>query len=149
MHLQGTYVLSIPRARVWSYISDPQKIVQCLPDLQSYEVKDSRTFSVIVKVGISFVKGDFNFTFTLLDHKPPQHSRFEATGKGAGVSIRLAASMDLKELSPNSTELVWKTDAQLGGLLSEISPNLIETSTDKFTKQFFECVRTKLESQAV
>ncbi len=146
MHLEGTYLLKNPRARVWDFISKPEQIASCLPDLQSLEVKDSKTFTVTVKVGIAFVRGSFRFDFTLLDQKPPYHSRFEATGKGAGVSVRLAASMDLNEVDAETTELTWKTDAELGGLLGEISPSLIQNSTNKFTQQFFDCVKSKLES---
>jgi carbon monoxide dehydrogenase subunit G len=146
MHLGGTYVLKKPRAKVWEFISKPEEIARCLPDLQSLDVKDSKTFTVTVKVGIAFVRGSFRFDFTLLDQKPPSHSRFEAIGKGAGVSVRLAASMDLNEVDAQTTELSWKTDAELGGLLGEISPSLIQSSTSKFTQQFFDCVKSKLES---
>ena len=145
MHLEGSYTLRSPRTRVWSFISDPQKIAQCLPDLQSIDLKDSKSFSVTVKVGMAFVRGSFKFDFTLQDQIPPSHSSFEAIGKGAGVSVRLTASIDLKEIDANSTELSWKTDAQLSGLLSELSPSLLQSSTNKFTEQFFECVKTKLE----
>ena len=146
MHLEGTYVLATTRDKLWHFISDPEKIAHCLPDLQTLQVKDSKSFSVTVKVGISFVRGNFKFDFTLLDQKPPSHSSFEAIGKGAGVSVRLTATMDLKEIDANLTELAWKTDAQLGGLLGEISPSLIQSSTNKFTQQFFECLKTKLET---
>jgi carbon monoxide dehydrogenase subunit G len=146
MHLEGTYVVKRPRAVVWAFISEPQKIAECLPDLQNFEAKDSKTFTVSVKVGMSFVRGSFKFDFTLLDQNPPSHSRFEAVGKGAGVSVRLMATMDLNELDAGTTELAWKTDAELGGLLGEISPNLIQSSTGKFTQQFFDCVKSKLES---
>ncbi len=148
MHLEGTYLLKTPRERVWIFISDPEEIAHCLPDLQSFEMKDSKTFTVTVKVGISFVRGSFKFDFALLDQDPPSHSKFEAVGKGAGVSVRLTATIDLREVDANSTELSWKTDAELGGLLGEISPSLIQSSTHKFTEQFFACVRMKLESQA-
>lgn len=146
MHLEGTYLLKKPRAQVWDFISKPEEIAKCLPDLQNLEVKDSKTFAVTVKVGIAFVRGSFKFDFTLLDQKPPSHSKFEAMGKGAGVSVRLMASMDLNEVDAWTTELAWKTDAELGGLLGEISPSLIQSSTSKFTQQFFDCVKAKLES---
>jgi carbon monoxide dehydrogenase subunit G len=146
VHLEGTYILNRPREEVWQFISKPEEIANCLPDLQSLEVKDSKTFTVSVKVGIAFVRGSFKFDFTLLDQKPPSHSKFEAVGKGAGVSVRLTASMDLNEVDAGTTELTWKTDAELGGLLGEISPSLIQNSTNKFTKQFFDCVKSKLES---
>ncbi len=146
MHLEGTYILKRPRADVWNFISKPEEIARCLPDLQSIDVKDPKTFTVTLKVGIAFVRGNFKFDFTLLDQKPPIHSAFNAMGKGAGVSVRLTASMDLNEVDDKTTELVWKTDAELGGLLSEISPSLIQNSTSKFSQQFFGCVKSKLES---
>lgn len=145
MHLEGTYILKRARAEVWQFISRPEEIARCLPDLQSLDVKDSKTFSVNVKVGIAFVRGSFKFDFTLLDQRPPSHSSFQAFGKGAGVSVRLEATIDLNEVDAGTTELVWRTDAELGGLLGEISPSLIQSSTNKFTQQFFECVKSKLE----
>jgi len=146
VHLEGTYILNRPREEVWQFISKPEDIAKCLPDLQSLEVRDSKTFTVSIKVGIAFVRGNFRFDFTLLDQKPPSHSKFEAVGKGAGISVRLTASIDLNEVDTGTTELTWKTDAELGGLLGEISPSLIQNTTNKFTIQFFDCVKSKLES---
>jgi carbon monoxide dehydrogenase subunit G len=146
MHLEGKYHLKQPPTKVWDFVSKPEEIAKCLPDLQKFEVKDAHSFTVTVKVGISFVRGNFKFDFTLLDQKPPSHSRFEAMGKGAGVSVRLSANMDLKEAEDGGTELEWQADAEMGGLLGEISPSLIQGSTGKFTQQFFDCVKSKLES---
>jgi len=145
LHLEGTYVLNCDRDGVWRFISDPQKIAQCLPDLQSLDVKDEKHFTATVKAGIAFVRGTLKFDFTLIDQTPPSHSTFEAAGKGAGVSLRLNATIDLKEIETDNTELVWKTEVQLGGLLGEISPSLIQNSTDRMTNQFFECIKAQLE----
>jgi carbon monoxide dehydrogenase subunit G len=131
---------------VWTFVSNPEKIAKCLPDLQSLEVRDSRNFTVTLKLGIAFVRGTLKFDFTLLEQETPIHSRFEGNGRGAGVSVRLEASIYLNEIDPATTELVWKTDAELGGLLGEISSSLIQSSTNKFTQQFFDCIKSQLES---
>jgi carbon monoxide dehydrogenase subunit G len=146
MHLEGQYDINCPQAAAWRFISDPQQVAQCLPDLQRLDLKDSNHFTVLVKVGVAFVSGTFRFDFTLLDQRPPTHSRFEAVGKAAGVSVRLQAAMDLKENGPTRTELSWKCDVELGGLLGEVSPSLIQGSVNKFTGEFFSCIRTKLEA---
>jgi len=146
MHLEGRYLLKAPQVQVWDFVSKPEEIAKCLPDLQSFEMKDSHSFTVTVKVGISFVRGNFKFDFTLLDQRPPSHSKFEAIGRGAGVSVRLSASMDLKATEDDETELEWQADVEMGGLLAEISPSLIQGSTSRFTQQFFDCVKSKLES---
>ena len=146
MHLEGRYVLKANRTDVWNLISNPEKIARCLPGLQQLEIKDSKTFVVTVKVGISFVRGNFKFTFTLIDQIPPSHLRFQANGRGAGVSVNMNASMDLSEPQPGSTELSWKSDVELGGLLGELSPSLLQNSTSGFTQEFFNCIKAQLES---
>jgi len=146
MHLEGRYVLKANRTDVWNLISNPEKIARCLPGLQQLEIKDSKTFVVTVKVGISFVRGNFKFTFTLIDQIPPSHLRFQANGRGAGVSVNMNTSMDLSEPQPGSTELSWKSDVELGGLLGELSPSLLQNSTSGFTQEFFNCIKAQLES---
>jgi hypothetical protein len=146
MHIEGSYRLDAPVKKVWEFVSNPEKIGNCLPDLEHLEVNDPENFNVTVKAGISFVRGSFKFAFRLLDQTPPSHSRLEAIGKGAGVSVRLNTSMQLVELSTNATQLNWQADADFGGLLKELSPSLIQSSTDKFTKEFFDCLKRKVES---
>lgn len=146
MHIEGISCLNAPREKTWNFLSDPQKIANCLPGLEHLEVKDSQNFTVTLKVGISFVRGSFKFFFTLLDQTPPSHSRFEATGKGAGVSLKLNTSIDLTDLGNESTQLNWNADAELGGLLTELSSSLIQNSANKFTKEFFDCLKEKLEA---
>jgi len=146
MHIEGSYRLDAPVKKAWDFVSNPEKIGNCLPGLEHLEVKDPENFNVTVKVGISFVRGSFKFTFRLLDQTPPSRSRFEAIGKGAGVSVKLNASVQLADLGNNATQLNWQADADLGGLLTELSPSLIQNSTDKFTKEFFDCLKRKVES---
>jgi len=146
MHIQGSYRLNAPIKKAWDFVSNPENIGNCLPGLEHLEVKDPENFNVTVKVGISFVHGSFKFTFKLLNQTPPSHSKFEAIGKGAGVSVKLNATMHLVDLSNNATQLNWQADADLGGLLTELSPSLIQNSADKFTKDFFDCLKRKVES---
>ena len=138
--------MDAPVKKTWDFVSDPEKIGNCLPGLERLEVKDSENFVVTVKVGISFIRGSFKFSFRLLDQTPPLYSRLEATGKGAGVSVKLHTTMQLVDLGDNATQLNWKADAELGGLLAELSPSLIQNSIDKFTKEFFDCLKRQVES---
>jgi carbon monoxide dehydrogenase subunit G len=145
VHIEDSYVLDAGRSNVWGFISDPNKFGPCLPELQNLEVLDPKTFKVKVKVGILFVRGSLKFDFVLRDPNPESHVEYEGLGKGAGVSVKLHVKIDLKEKDPTTTELAWVADAELGGLLGEISPSLIQKSTGKFTQQFFSCVKSKLE----
>jgi len=149
VRLEGKFEINCDPGAAWKFISDPQQIAQCLPDLQRLDVRDNTHFTVLVRVGMAFIRGTFKFDFTLLDQTAPTHSKFEAIGKGAGVSIRLQATIDLKETKHATTELSWNSDVALGDLLGEVSPSLIQGGAHNFTREFFSCIKSELESQAV
>jgi len=145
LHLEGKYALESSRNDVWELISNPERVAECLPGLQQFEVKDANTFVVTLQAGFSFFKTNFRFTFTLLDQNPPSHVRFQAHGGGAGVSIKMETSMDLSETQPGSTEISWRTDAEVRGPFGELSPSLLQNSRGGFTEQFLSCIKRQLE----
>jgi len=144
MHLEGSYNLAASVTKTWEFVSNPEKIANCLPGLEHFELRDSKNFIVTLKVGISFVRGSLHFSFKLLDQTAASYSRFEATGKGAGVSVRLSASTQLVDLGNGTTQLNWNSDADLDGLLAELSPSLIKNGADKFTREFFDSVKRQV-----
>ena len=111
-------------------------------------MKSAKSFTVTSKVKLAFVSGTFKLDFNYLDLTPPSHLTFEAVGEGLGVSIRLNTAIDLKTCGDSETELAWKAEAQLRGLIAELSPGLIQSGADKFTRQFFERVKSKLDAQS-
>jgi len=145
MLLEGKYIVQASRNDVWSLISNPERVANCLPGLLKFEAKGENTFIVTIQVAVSFFKPNFKFTFTLTELTPPSHVRFQATGGGAGVSIKMDTSMDLSDTKPGSTELSWKTDTELGGLLGELSPSVLKNRPGGFTEQFLNCINKQLE----
>jgi len=147
MLLTGSYTLKADLEKVWNFISNPKEIANCFPGLVEFKPIDGRSFTVTVRVSMSIIKGDFKLTFSLLDQTPPTHSEFEATGRGAGISIQMKTSIDLSEPQTHTTELSWKSNVEIGGLLGELSPGLIQSSAEKIMNGFFDSVRSKVESK--
>ncbi|HUK49905.1 MAG TPA: SRPBCC domain-containing protein [Terriglobales bacterium] len=149
MIIEGSHTLSHPCRRVWDFISDPNQIVQCLPETARFEIKNAKSFTVISKVKIAFLSGTFKLDFNYLEQVPPSRLTFEAVGEGLGVFIRLNTVIDLKTREVSTTELKWKTDAEVGGILAELPPTLIQAGTDNYTRRFFECVKSKLDTTRI
>ena len=51
--------MEAPRERVFDLMTDPHQVAQCMPDLQSLEVRSRDDFDATVRVGVSFIRGDF------------------------------------------------------------------------------------------
>ena len=68
MKLQYTGEERIPVGpdSVWTFVTDPEKVGRCFPDVVDVVVHDATHFEAIVKVGVGPVRGKFKMKVELL-----------------------------------------------------------------------------------
>ena len=145
MHFEGVFDIKAPRQKVWDFVSVPNNIAKCLPDLQKLEVIAPDHFKATVKAGVGFIKGTFNFEFKMFDMQPPTHAKLSAHGSGTGSTIDLETTMDLSYLPDGGTRMAWKADAKVGGLIASVGQRLLEGAAQKVVSSLFTCIKKQLE----
>ena len=145
MNFEGTYQINAPREKVWDFVSDPNKIGKCLPDLKNLEVGTDNKFTAIVRVGVGFMKGDFKFELAIVEQTPPSHARLKGSGMGAGSNVNMDASIDLIEAGAG-TILAYKADVKIVGTLASVGQRVIGGATEKSVAGVFSCVKKQLET---
>jgi carbon monoxide dehydrogenase subunit G len=146
MHFEGTFDVKAGRSQVYEFMLDPNRLAKCLPDLQKMEVEGPDRFKATVRVGISFIKGNLNFQFTILDKEPTSHARLVGRGSGMGSTIDLDTVLDLKDGPNGGTSMAWKAEAKIGGQIASVGQRLIGGQAEKQVKQLFDCLRKQLEA---
>lgn len=144
MHFEGTEPIKTSQQKVWEFITSPETLAKCLPDVENLESIDATQFKVGVKVGISFIKAKMNLTVQFSDLKPPSHAKITVRGSGTGSTIDVEATIDLSP-SQEGTALAWKADAQVGGTIAGVGSRLIGGVSEKKTAEFFQCIKGQLE----
>lgn len=144
MNFEGAQEIKAPRQRVWEFVTNPDNLAQCLPDLKSLEVEGEDKFNATVRAGIGFIKGDFKFRLALLDKVPPSHARLSGTGTGAGSSVDLDASMDLAE-TDGQTKLIYKAVVKVGGAMATLAQSMFQRKAESIVTDVFSSVRSHLE----
>ena len=145
MHFEGTFDVKAPRQKVWEFISIPENVAKCLPDLQKLEVLAPDRFKASIKAGVGFIKGTFNFEFTMFDMQPPTHAKLSAHGSGTGNTVDLETAIDLSDLPDGGTRMAWKADAKVGGLIASVGQRLLEGAAQKVVSNLFACLKKQLE----
>ncbi len=145
MHFEGTFDLKAPRKKVWDFIMVPNNLAKCLPDLQKLEVVAPDKFKATVKAGVGFIKGTFNFEFTMHDMQEPSHAKLSGHGSGTGSTVDLETAIDLGDLPDGGTKMAWKADARVGGLIASVGQRLLEGAANKLVSSLFDCLRKQLE----
>jgi hypothetical protein len=144
MNFEGTCIIKAQRERVFDFITDPNKIGRCFPDMKSLQMEGEDKFVAIVKVGIGFLRGDFKFHIAIVEKQPPSRVRLQGNGSGAGSNVDLSTVIELTEVA-DGTKLDYKADAKLVGAIAALAQRVIGSTTEKTINTLFDCVKKQLE----
>lgn len=148
MEFSGEERIKAPRAEVWDFVTDPEKIAQCAPGLEEggLQIVDEDHFTVKVRAGVGFIRSVFEFNCEWVERDEPNKAVIKANGDAPGSSVTMTATMDLQDDEESGgTRMHWTTDAQISGRLAGVGGRLINPVADRMTSQVFDCVREKLE----
>jgi carbon monoxide dehydrogenase subunit G len=127
----------------WALLSDPTKVVTCVPGAKLTEVVDEKTYkgTISVKVGptLSEFKGQVH-----IEEMDPRAHRMALSGKGQDVKGKGSASMrmtgELHALAEGGTEVITVSEVSIVGLLAQFGGRMVNDISNKifgeFTKSF-------------
>lgn len=144
LHFDGRLSIAAPRERVWAFITDPQAVSKCLPDVQSLDVLGEGRFKAVVRVGVGFIKGNFAFEIGMKDLQPPTHAVVTGRGGGLGSGVDVTSTIDLAE-DGGATRLDWKADVVVSGPIASVGARILDSTVEKKTGELFQCLKTQLE----
>lgn len=143
MDFNGEFEVKSSRKEVYDFVTDPEKLSSCIPGFKSMDVKGPDEFSIVVKMGIAFIKGDFKIDMKMLDKVENEHAKVSGSGKGLGGSIDLNAVFDLTE-KDGMTVMNWSASALVGGKLASMGQRVMNRQAEKMIKQMFDSLKENL-----
>jgi hypothetical protein len=144
MQLQGKLTLPSDREKVWDFVSDPSKVVQCVPGLQTYTVGENKRITATVRVSIGFIRGTFQTNTRIVKEDRESHTAvLELSGSGAGSGFNAVVNISIAAVDGQS-ELSWDARANISGPLGSLAKPLIEGNMKKLVTELFDCVKGKL-----
>jgi hypothetical protein len=139
MELTGEYTIQADRQKVWESLNDPEILKQCIPGCEEIEQSGENEFSAKVKAKVGPVNSRFSGKVTLSNLNPPES--YTISGEGSGGAAGFAkggADVKLEEIDASQTKLSYKVNAQVGGKLAQLGQRLIQSTANKYAKQFFD-----------
>jgi carbon monoxide dehydrogenase subunit G len=147
MRFAGTERIPASRDRVWRFLTNPDMVAHCVPDVESIEAVDPSRFKAQVKAGIGPVRGRFGFDVTWRQLDEPAHAHMTAQGKTPGSAVTVDSTMDLSDAGDGQTELAWSADVVVHGTIASVGARLLDGFAKKQTEQFFRCIRDRLTEE--
>jgi len=133
--------------RVWSYLTDPRQVVNCLPGAELTSVQDDMTFLGRVKVKVGPISTAYAGK-VILTERDDANRVVKMTGEGresgGAGSARMTMTSSVVRLASGSSEVRVVADIDIVGRIAQFGRGMIESVNKQMFKQFTECVRSTL-----
>jgi len=146
MNLQQTGEERIPASldTVWAFVTDPDKVGHCFPDVVDVTVHDSTHVDAVVKVGVGPVRGKFTLKVELLPSPSKRRIDMKISGGGFGSAVDLTSGADLVDAGDGTTLLKWSGQIEARGPIAAVGGRVLDAQAQKLIAQAFGNVRQHL-----
>ena len=148
LNYDGKEVINTNADTVWEFITNPEKISKCLPDVQKVDIHDENRFDALVKVGVGPVRGKFKFKVELQPQREDNKMVVKLKGGGLGSVVDLEASADVITQDDSSTVLDWNGEAVVRGPASSVGGRVLDTKAKQLIEHVFAEVSRTLNEEA-
>lgn len=142
-----SFTVNHPLELVWDYLSDPHKIVTCVPGAKLTETIDDKNYKGTVTMKIGPVSTSFNGKINLSQLDEATHS-MEIQGKGTDTRGKGSANMVLAaklDGGSDQTEVSSEMDISITGKLAQFGNRMITDVSDQVFKQFVANLKQQLD----
>lgn len=147
--IEKTFQAQQPIEKVWSLLSDPKKVVVCVPGAQITEQVDERNYKGAISMKIGPTVTDFRGQIEILRLDPQAHE-IEIMGKGQDVRGKGGASMkmtgSLRPLPDGGTEVISVSEVSVVGILAQVGSRMINEVSNIMFQQFVANFQEQLKA---
>jgi carbon monoxide dehydrogenase subunit G len=148
MNLQYNGEEQIPAGvdKVWSFVTDPEKVGRCFPEVVDVAVQDPTHFDAVVKVGVGPVSGKFKLKVELMPRANDRRIDMKISGGGFGSAVDLNAGADVVDAGNGTTLLKWSGHAVARGPVAAVGGRVLDAQARKLIEQAFGNIRQQLSA---
>ena len=138
MKMDGEFRVATDRETVWEALNDPAVLKECLPGCQEIEKTSDTEMTATLGIKVGPVKATFKGAVTLSDIDRPNGYTLSGQGQGGAAGFASGEAKVRLESEGDDTVVKYDVDAKVGGKLAQIGSRLIDSTSKKLAKQFFD-----------
>ena len=144
IEITKSFTIDAPKAEVWKFLTDPERVARCLPGAAITEKVDEDNYlgTITVKVGPVSASYKGKIRFETLDEAS---GTAEIVATGQDVKGKGGAEMRLKsrvvERGSGQTEVTSTSVVNITGILAQLARGMILLLSDQMFGKFTEAMR--------
>jgi len=133
---------------VWAFVTDPEKVGRCFPDVVDVTVQDPTHLEAVVNVGVGPVRGKFKVKVEIVPDPSRHHVDMKMSGGGFGSAVDLTASADPVDVGDGTTLLKWSGQGVPRGPIAAVGGRVLDAEAKKLIAKAFGNIRQQLTATA-
>ena len=132
---------------VFVKLTDARFLVTCIPDVETLTRVEADQASLVLRPGLSFVRGNLEVELRLSELTAPTSARVVLVSKGIGSSSTVDATLRFAAGLDHGTRVHWSAEVkELGGLLKMVPSGLIRGAAQKVINDVWSIIERNLAS---
>lgn len=145
------FTVNEPIEKVWEHLSDPSKVVTCVPGASLTDQIDDDNYKGEVTLKFGPIKAKYSGQITFLERDNTAH-KMVMQGKGLDSKGKGSADMlmnGLVEEKDGGTQVTASMEVTVTGMLAQFGSRLINDVTDSVFDKFVQNFKDKLAGKEV
>lgn len=145
-NIEKTFQVNEPIGKVWEYLSDPSKIVTCVPGASLTDQIDQDNFKGEVTLKFGPVKASYSGQITFQERNADSY-HMQLLGKGLDSKGKGSADMLMNGRlveKDGGTEVTCSMEVTITGMLAQFGSRLITDVSSSVFDQFVDNFKAKL-----
>ncbi len=149
--IEKVFEVDHPIDRVWNFLSNPEKVVVCVPGASLTEKVDEEHYKGKVSLKFGPVSAKYNGEITI-DQLDEANHHMILSGKGMDAKGNGSAGMAMNGIltskAPELTEVNYNMDITVSGKLAQFGSRLIVDVSNQLVQQFISKFKSELDAIA-
>lgn len=149
--IEKSFQVSYPIDKVWDYLSNPHKIIPCVPGAALTETIDDRNFKGEVSMKFGPVKAKYAGQITFVDVDTANY-KMVMSGKGLDSKGKGSADMMMNGIlteKEGQTDVACSMELTITGMLAQFGSRLITDVSGTIFEQFVNNFKNALAGKEV
>jgi carbon monoxide dehydrogenase subunit G len=140
----GIFQVACSASDVFRLLASPERFAPLLPDYESMAMLDATHFSLRTVIAIGEISGHAQLAMELKQAAPECVVEYVGEGVIAGGRLKFGIRFEIAAQEP-STEVSWRGEVTLDGMLTMLAGHLLET----MGRKNFEAMAERVQQQLI
>ena len=133
---------------LWTTISDPATLTECVPGAEAIERVSERRYTVDITRGVSHLTVSLSGEAEFVEMNPPDSvvTSANAFDSKTGSDFDILAAMEIQATEEGTANLAYTAEVEISGGVATMSTRLLRPIVKRDIGTYFDNVKTAVES---